>query len=207
MSAYQLARVKARRGDLSGALNCLEHSAQGARDLTISHKVQSALEELVWKSQAVPLVASWDLETFGSPPPWDRSKALILTGNSGLGKTCLARALMPTALFCNQIEDIRNFTTLHNGIIFDDMNFLGDPLTGKGAWSREWQIHLVDFDYPRSLRLRYKNFTIPAGTSKIFTTNLLAREILTVHDEAIRRRTTAWLVFGKIGDLKYTVLY
>lgn len=204
MSAYQLARIKARRGDLAGALKCLEHSPQGARDLTISNKVQERLAELL---PLPPLHPCWDLATFGQIPLWDRSKALILTGNSGLGKSSLARSLMPMALFCSQIEDIRMYGKEYMGLIFDDMNFLGDPVTGKGMWPREAQIHLTDYMFPRSMRLRYKNFTIPAGTPKIFTTNLLPREILMVHDPAIRNRTTAWLVFGEVQNLKYTVLY
>lgn len=204
LSAYQKARLEAKKGNLSGALSHLEASPQGARDLTISSKVQERLGALV---PLPPVQECFPLELFGETPQWDQSKVLILTGRSGLGKTELARSLLPTAVFCREIEDIRGMTSESVGLIFDDMTFMGDPHTGKGEWPPEKQIHLCDWNHPSSIRLRYKNFTIPAHTPKIITSNKLAREVLDIHNEAIRRRSTAWLVFGDLGKLKYTVLY
>lgn len=206
MPVYQLVRIKAERGDLSGAMKTLKASPQGSRDLFLHPNLEDSIIALVPQGH---MTLTYQLPDFGTIPQWDRSKALILTGQSGLGKTCLARALMPTALMISQIEDLRDYKPhTHQGIILDDMNFQGDQ-RGKGAWPREAQIHLVDFDYPRSIRLRYKNYKIPAGTSKIFTSNLLAREVLEIHDEAIRRRCTCWLMFKDCttNDFKYTVLF
>lgn len=194
-----------REGDVSGAMKALEESPQSSRDLTLhGPQILSNLMDLLPQAPPPPCRG---LDTYGLIPPWDRSKALILHGLSGLGKSNLARSLMPTALFCSQIEDIKKFNKkIHEGIIFDDMNFMGDD-KGKGRWPREAMIHLVDYDFPRSIHCRYLNATVPAGTPKIFTTNLSPREILLVSDTAIRRRITSWFVEGTVGALEITVQY
>lgn len=104
---------------------------------------------------------------------------------------------MPGALFVNRVDDLKKLAEAqYNGIVFDDMNFMGEPGTGKGRWSREWQIHLVDYEYPRRIHGRYYDAEVPSGTSKIFTTNLSPREMLMVSDEAIKNRTTSWFIEG-----------
>lgn len=196
--------MAAKSKEFSSAMKLLEDSPMGCRDLLLHPHLKQSIWDLAQPDR--PIKPPRDLETYGSVPQWDRSKALILHGSSGLGKSSLARSLMPTALFVSHMEDLKMFKPgIHEGIIFDDMNWMGDPETQRGRWSRESQIHLVDWDNDRSIHCRYHNTTIPAGTPKVFTTNLLPREILLVHDEAIHRRTTNWLVFGNVGQLKFTV--
>lgn len=199
------ARELARGQDYAGAVKCLEESPQGARDITLHPDILETLWKLSRPPQVLP--PCWDLETYGCLPQWDRSKALILHGRSGFKKSSLARSLMPTALFCSHMEDVRMLDrSQHEGLILDDMNFMGDPLPPhKGRWPRESQIHLVDYDFPRSLHARYKNIEIPAGTPKIFTTNLSPREMLMTMDPAIQRRTASWFVDGTTDVLFYTV--
>lgn len=185
-------------------MKALEESPQGCRDLLINPRIKQELWKLAQPD--VIIIPPRDLETYGCLPQWDRSKALILHGRSFLGKTSLARSLMPTALFVNNIETLKDLKVgVHQGIIFDDMNFMGEPGTAKGRWPRESQIHLVDYDYDRSIHCRYFNATIPARTPKIFTTNLSPREMLMVLEEAVRNRTTSWFIDGSIGALEFLV--
>jgi len=122
------------------------------------------------------------LETF--PQAWPRElseKVTIFWGDSGIGKTCFAKALMKNPLMVSHIEDLRHFNPdVHGGLLFDDMDFKHIP--------REAQIHLVDSDDARTIHCRYECARIPAGTRKIFTTNLTGGEIFTIGDPAIKRR-------------------
>lgn len=104
----------------------------------------------------------------------------IFWGESGVGKTCFAKALLPNALMVSHIDDLRLFQKdEHDGIIFDDMDFGHIPRTA--------QIHLVDSDDDRSIHCRYDCAVIPAGTKKIFTTNNFEGRIF-LDDPAINRR-------------------
>lgn len=109
------------------------------------------------------------------------SKSIILWGSSGVGKTSFARAALPTALIVSHMDDLLSFNPdIHEGIIFDDMDFRHLPRTS--------QIHLFDRDLPRSIHCRYATALIPARTKKIFTTNEHEGCIALTSDPAIRRR-------------------
>jgi len=115
---------------------------------------------------------------------WDITvdQSHIFWGPPGCGKTEYAKQLLPDALFVTHMDDLRQFSPEnYTGIIFDDMAFAHMP--------REAQIHIVDFDNPRSIHVRYGTALIPAGTIKIFTTNVRDGRIFT-DDAAINRRLT-----------------
>ena len=116
-------------------------------------------------------------------PYLDNIASVVLWGDAGIGKTEFAKFLLsPAPLFVTHIDDLRMFdSSVHSGIIFDDMSFFHLP--------RESQIHLVDFDNPRSIHIRYGCATIPSGTRKIFTTNVFNGGIF-LEDGAINRRVT-----------------
>lgn len=112
-------------------------------------------------------------------------KTFILKGPSGCGKTTWAKINMPLpSLFCSHIDQLKSFKPgYHKSIIFDDVDF--------NHWPRVSQIHLCDFDNPRSIHCRYSTANIPAGIFKCFTCNELP---VNLSDEAIRRRVRCYNV-------------
>lgn len=111
---------------------------------------------------------------FVQPQP---RKSTVLVGPTGCGKTQYAKykASKP-ALFISDIDDLKSYHSGIQSLIFDDMSFV--------HWPTTTQIHLVDQDDTRSIRVRYAVVTIPAHTEKWFTCN---SEPFIEH-EAITRR-------------------
>lgn len=106
------------------------------------------------------------------------TKTHVFQGLPGIGKTEYAKYLLPKALFVTHMDDLLLYDPdEYNGIIFDDMSFEHLP--------REAQIHIADFDNPRSIHIRYRVARIPAKTIKIFTTN---KQRIFIDDGAINRR-------------------
>jgi len=121
------------------------------------------------------------LEQFKGLPEWTRGeKTLIIWGESGLGKTSLAKILLPKALFATHMDTLKRYNESFEGIILDDMSFLHLP--------REAQIHLVDCYDERQIHCRHTIALIPAYTPKIITTNLSPSRVLATTDPAIARR-------------------
>lgn len=96
---------------------------------------------------------------------WDQSKVLILWGDTGLGKTSMAKIMVPKpALMVSHLDDLKKFRSgYHLGIIFDDVSIKHLPETA--------QIHLLDSFDTRSIHVRYGTVTIPKDTKKIITCN------------------------------------
>lgn len=161
-----------------------------------SHGVPSGYCTELWRSVRIgteTLVATSELE--GTIPHADLSgmhfdleldRATVLVGPSGCGKTTWARREIPKpALFVRHSDDLRSFRVgYHVGIVFDDMCFNGDA-SGKGAWPRTSQIHLLDWYVGSSIHVRYSTVYIPAKVHKIFVGNYF---MFTGNDEAINRR-------------------
>lgn len=99
-------------------------------------------------------------------------------GPSGCGKSTWAKSVAPKpALWVSHMDDLCKYRVGHHqSIIFDDMDFKHMP--------RVAQIHITDQTDVRSLHVRYRTVTIPAGVTKIFTGN----EKMFSDDEAINRR-------------------
>lgn len=114
------------------------------------------------------------------------SRALVLLGPSGIGKTTWGIRFAPRpALLVSHADDLRAFREGHHrSIIFDDMMFAADATSGYKGWPRTSQIHLLDFFLTRSIHCRYVNARIPKGIHKIFTCNVFPF----TEDPAIRRR-------------------
>lgn len=104
-------------------------------------------------------------------------KAIVIVGPTKLGKTHYALAHFENPLVISHIDDLAKFdNSEHDGIVFDDMSFAHFPRTA--------QIHLTDWDLPRSINIKHGTATIPANTRKIFTCN----EYPFSYDDAIERR-------------------
>jgi len=112
-------------------------------------------------------------------------RSIVVVGRSGIGKTTWVRKHAPKpALMVSHIDDLKQFRPgYHVSLIFDDMHFNGDE-SGKGAWPRTSQIHLVDRDLGRSINVKHSVVHIPRGVHKFFTGNTYMFRI----DEAIARR-------------------
>lgn len=91
--------------------------------------------------------------------------SLFVTGRTGTGKTRWALAQFQSPLLVSHLDDLKQFLpSLHDGIVFDDMEFTRLNPTEC--------IHMLDWEMPRSLNVKYGSVTIPARTRKIFTSNL-----------------------------------
>lgn len=91
--------------------------------------------------------------------------AAVLVGPAGIGKTVWAKWVCPKpAILISCKESLKAYRpNYHRTIIFDDMNF-AEMLPSN-------QIHLLDWWDSRAIRVLYGTITIPAKTSKIFTSN------------------------------------
>lgn len=99
-----------------------------------------------------------------------KTKSLILHGQSGTGKTELAKSIVkhigkkPVLIRDINILGHENINT-DTGLIFDDIS-LRDV-------SREVKIHHLDTENESQIRVLYKVVRIPKNTIRIFTTNVL----------------------------------
>ncbi len=120
--------------------------------------------------------------------PIDWTKSIVLWGESGIGKTQWALSMFKKPLLVSERDQLGLFDSSYDGIIFDDCNFVGEGETKKAAWAVHNQIHLVDQDNTRAIKIRYENAVIPAHTKKVFTTNVDGGYIFELEVRAIRRR-------------------
>lgn len=141
-------------------------------------KHHGAIDKMFIMSLKKPMVV------FSGPFRWnvthDWNTSLLLWGESGIGKTCYAKYLLPNSLFVSHIDQLKSYSSAkYNGIIFDDMSFAHLP--------REAQIHLLDIDNERTIHVRYGHALIPANTKKLFLSNY---NNIFLDDPAINRRLT-----------------
>lgn len=92
------------------------------------------------------------------------TKAILLTGDTGLGKTAWALAHFERPMLVRHIDQLKIFNPCkYDGIVFDDMSF--------AHWPAESCIHLFDLEYASHINCRHSTGVLPAGFPRIFTTN------------------------------------
>lgn len=135
--------------------------------------------------------AKFSLSSFTWPPITDWSVAHVIYGPPNKGKTQFALAHFKSPLMVSHVDELSKFDgSVHDGIVFDDMEFLHYP--------RSSTIHLIDTDHGRPIHIRYACAWIPAETKKIFTTNRVGGTIFVgqYQDEAIDRRIRCTKMIG-----------
>lgn len=117
---------------------------------------------------------------------WETRMNVCLYGEAGRGKTVWAKKNAPKpALWITHLDGLKKFDpAVHKSIIFDDVSFTHIPITA--------QIHLVDYDNPRDIHIRYGVVTIPAEIPKIFCCNQVP---LDDKHPAIRRRVRFHIIY------------
>jgi hypothetical protein len=103
------------------------------------------------------------LDQFNAPP-LDLSLTVILSGPAACAKTSYALAHFERPLLVTDTDDLKNLSDKNDGVVLDDVDLT--------KWSTSQIIALIWCEYARSIRCRYANATIKAGTRMIFTTNL-----------------------------------
>jgi len=156
-------------------------------DYCVANKITFQYASWYWDQLHSTIPTLWDDEHAGVMVDrlkqlkfnGDIHKTVILLGPSGTGKTTWAKISIPKpALFVTHVDDLKLFNKdTHVSIIFDDVDFNHFPRTS--------QIHLCDFDNPRSIHCRHAVARIPAGVFKIFTCNVMP---VNVGEPAIKRR-------------------
>lgn len=103
------------------------------------------------------------------------TKAVVLTGSSGIGKTAYALAHFQKPFIVSHIDQIKDLNPLvYDGVVFDDMSF--------NHWPVSSCIHIVDLEMPRFINCRHVTGYMPAKFPRIFTSNLPYRSVFNFND-------------------------
>lgn len=135
-------------------------------------------------------------DSFNVPMLDVSSKPIVLHGKSNTGKTSFAVAHFQRPLLCSTLDTLKAFKAgVHDGIVFDDVDC--------SKLSPEAAIQLLDVAHTRHIQLRYAPAVIPAGTPRIFTTNVKPKKLFPHSDcrhqrHALKRRYVAVKVKAKL---------
>lgn len=142
-------------------------------------RYHAGIEKYAKRVQLITQKAKYTLEScckFLELSPLENYTNVVI-GAPCMGKTQYALAHFKQPLFVTHIDDLLDLNELHDGIVFDDMDFR--------HWHRTHIIHLVDYEQDRSIHCRYRTAKIPAYTLKVFCCNEYP---FIEDDEAISRR-------------------
>lgn len=124
----------------------------------------------------------YDIKEYNVPKPvtlWKKmertTKVLILTGNSGLGKTSMLKALIKPLI----VKNLNQLGT-YNGLDLDNGLLLDDPMLQK--YSTEELIALFDLEQNSAINIKYSTLGLPAGRPLMITTNNLQKNLPSAFD-------------------------
>jgi len=122
-----------------------------------------SMERNLKRSKTDAFIAPYELAQFQRVPLIFEKKSVLLWGPSNTGKTSYALAHFKNALLVSHVDKLKQLSPDNDGIVFDDMAFK--------HWPPESIIHLLDYDLPRDIHVRYGTVNIPKCTIKVFTHN------------------------------------
>lgn len=122
-----------------------------------------AIERNLRKRKYETYIPKFKLTDFNIPPVDFEEKAVLMWGDTHLGKTQFALANFTNPLLVGHFDDLKRLRKENDGIVFDDMSFKHMPFDSVK--------HLLDWDETRSIHCRFSNAVIPANTRKIFCSN------------------------------------
>lgn len=135
-------------------------------------------------------IVKFKLEDF-TESPLTFEKTNVVIGPSGIGKTQWALSHFMNPLFVTHIDQLGDFDSEYDGIVFDDMSFKHIPAVH--------QIHLVEHETPTHIHIRYTTAYIPAGTKKIFCANENPFHVeLDEHNNALLKRINYVFLYDDI---------
>lgn len=111
---------------------------------------------------------------------WDRNIALVCCGKSNIGKTAWAISQGKFPLLISNIEDLADIPDETDLLVFDEMTF--DHLKQID------QVHLLDTEFSRSIKIRWTKVKIPLHMPRIFCVNEYQTAFGMCPNEAIYRR-------------------
>lgn len=172
-----------------------------AKDLPYEYLVHGeSMERNLKKRKVVPHANLYPLDSFLHSRLLFGSKATLIWGPTGTGKTCFALAHFKNPLVVSHIDKLKQLSTDNDGIVFDDMSFK--------HWPKESIIHLLDYEISRDINVRYGTVNIPAGVTKVFTHNTRnpfydEDNVEDGQKDAIERRLVRVNVVGSLINLNY----
>lgn len=181
-SAWMGALELARTGSVAEAIEALAATPDGAKQLCLhGPTLRANLRKLTPRKE----FARHALSEYSFPSHlWQQDKTvLLLYGATAVGKTSLAKALLPLAMKTKQMDMLRDYQAdTVTGFILDEFSAF--------HLHREAQLSLVDVDDDTEIHCRYTDAIIPRGTPRIFTTNKKPEEVLMIFKPEIARRVT-----------------
>jgi hypothetical protein len=134
------------------------------RDYVIMHvQINNCMRKLFTKTMDMAVINSLKWRR----PHYEKhvltSKLIVMHGTSGSGKTNFALSHFKTPLLVRHIDKLKDLTTEHDGIVFDDLTFAHWPVSAC--------IHLTDLAFDSDINVKHGMRTIPAGMPRFITTN------------------------------------
>jgi len=146
------------------ANNVAEGMAIIREDLPFDYlRFGESMERNLKRAKTIPYKPEFKLADFNRQRLIFEKKSILIHGDSNTGKSQFAVAHFKNPLFVTHIDTLKGLSTDHDGVVFDDMSFK--------HWPVEAVIHLLDYDLPRDINVRYGTVHIPAHTIKVFTHN------------------------------------